>query len=144
MNDLEDSVSIGRPALLRSAALAFGALSAAAIAPLPAAAADAGMRKAGIVVIATVKAKPGMEGQLHDVFLSIVGPARADGGNLSYDLVQSVEDPTTFVSIEVWKSSAALQAHLATQPVTDAIAKLGSIVAGPPAIVSYKMVSDPV
>jgi quinol monooxygenase YgiN len=137
--------SIARPALLKNAALFLVGMTAAAFVPQPAEAAmaDAMARKGGITVLATVKAKPGSEQMLHDVFLSLVAPARADAGNISYDLVVSSDDPATFVSVEQWKSPDALAAHLKTAPVTSAIAKLGTIVAGPPVILSYKMVSDP-
>ncbi|MBD5604559.1 MAG: antibiotic biosynthesis monooxygenase [Candidatus Eremiobacteraeota bacterium] len=134
-----------RAKMLRTSALWLTALAAAASpAVVSAATSSASARKTGVTVLAKVTAKPGMGDQLHDVFLGLVAPARKDAGNISYDLVRGVDDPLTFVSIECWADAASLQAHLKTPPITDAIAKLGSIVAGPPEIVSYTMVSDPV
>ncbi len=146
MGRLEDSATISRSSLLVNASAILGAFTLAASAPLPilAASKDAAARKSGITVIATLKAKPGQEAALHDLFLGLVAPARADPTNVSYDLVVSVDDPATFVSIECWQSADALAAHLKTASVLDAIGKLGPIVAGPPSILSYKMVSEPV
>jgi quinol monooxygenase YgiN len=143
---LEDSRAISRSALLVRASAILGAFTLAASAPLPvlAASKDAAARKSGVTVIATLKAKPGQEAALHDLFLGLVAHARAEATNISYDLVVSVDDPATFVSIECWENADALAAHLKTPPVLDAIGKLGPIVAGPPSILSYKMVSDPV
>ena len=137
---------MSRPALLTSAAAILGAFTLAASSPLPALAAMKGpaARKAGVTVIATIVAKPGEETALHDLFLSLVGPARADATNISYDLVRSVDNPATFVSIECWQSADALAAHLKSPIILDAIAKLPNIVAAAPAVLSYTMVSDPV
>ncbi len=142
---LENSTTISRSALLINASALLGAFTLAASAPLPvlAASKDAAAHKSGITVIATLKAKPGQEAALHDLFLGLVEHARAEPTNVSYDLVVSVDDPATFVSIECWQSADALAAHLKTPAVLDAIGKLGPIVAGPPSILSYKMVSDP-
>jgi quinol monooxygenase YgiN len=140
-----ESKTISRAALVGSASAILGAFSLAVAAPLPALAAMASSadRKAGVTVIAKLTAKPGQEAALHDLFLGLVAGARAEPANISYDLVVSVDDPATFVSIECWKSADALQAHLKTAPVLAAIAKLPPIVAAPPSILSYKMVSDP-
>lgn len=146
MARLEEFATISRSALLANGSAILGAFALAASAPLPASAApkDAAARKSGITVIAKLTAKPGQEAALHDLFLGLVAPARAEPTNISYDLVVSVDDPATFVSVECWQSADALAAHLKTPPVLDAIGKLGPIVAGPPSILSFKMVSDPV
>ncbi len=136
--------SLSRPAMIGTTAAAIlGAFSAAVLSPLPVSAAAPMMGPDAIVVLATVKSLPGMEAKLHDVFLSLVAPARADAGNISYDLVHAIDDPTTFISIERWSSPEALATHLKSQTIADAVTKLTGVLAAPPAIVSYKLISTP-
>ncbi len=145
MPNREHPVSLSRPAMLGTTAAAIlGAFSAAVMSPLPVSAATPPMMGPdAIVVLATVKSLPGMESKLHDVFLSLVAPARADAGNISYDLVHSIDDPTTFISIERWSSPDALATHLKSQTIADAVTKLTGVLAAPPAIISYKLISTP-
>jgi quinol monooxygenase YgiN len=132
--------------MIASATSMFGAFALALASPLPASAATKGAaaHKAGVTVVAKVVAKAGQEQALHDLFLGLVGPARSEATNVSYDLYTSIDDPATFVSVECWTSADALAAHLKTPIVVDTIGKLGPVVAAPPSIVSFKMVSDPV
>jgi quinol monooxygenase YgiN len=148
--DMVDTKSAmpSRPLVLAGFAALLGALSSNAFASEASAAsmdpaAMGAARKAGVTVLAHVVAKPGMESQVRDIFLSIVGPARTENGNLSYDLVESIDDPATFVSIETWKSADILQAHLSSQGIKDVIAKIAPLLAAPPSIVAFKMLSDP-
>jgi quinol monooxygenase YgiN len=101
------------------------------------------MKKDSILVIATVVPKPGSEQQVQDAFSALVAQARAEDGCLSYDLFRSAEAPASFVSIESWSGPPAISAHMRQPHVQSAIAGLADLVAAPPTIVTYQMVTDP-
>ena len=96
-----------------------------------------------VVVLARLVAQPGKEDAVREAFLTIVGPTRLEADNISYDVVQSVENPAEFVSVESWKSAAALPGHMQQKYVTDAIAQVGSLLAAPPSIITYTEISNP-
>jgi quinol monooxygenase YgiN len=85
-------------------------------------------------VVAMMKAKPGSEHELLAALTGLVEPTRAEDGNLGYDLFTSNVDPTTFVTIEEWRSQDDLDAHMKTPHITEALASAGSAFAAPPEI----------
>jgi quinol monooxygenase YgiN/quercetin dioxygenase-like cupin family protein len=59
----------------------------------------------------------GQEGKGTEVkreLLSLTTPTRAEPGNLTYDLYQSLDRPDRFMRLEVWRNGEALEAHKAT------------------------------
>jgi quinol monooxygenase YgiN len=94
-----------------------------------------------VVVLARIVAQPGKEDAVRDALLSIVGPTRLEPDNISYELVQSAENPTEFVTLERWKTATALPGHMQQKHVTDAIAQVGGFLAAPPSIVTYHEIS---
>jgi quinol monooxygenase YgiN len=64
-----------------------------------------------LTVIARIKTKPGMEKQMQQDLLSLINPTRSEVGNISFDLLIDINDPTVFVLYENWESQAALDAH---------------------------------
>ncbi len=63
---------------------------------------------------------------------------RAESGNLSYEWVESVVTPGTFLSVETWESREALDAHFDTEHVKAALAHLPEWLAGTPSLVAYQ------
>jgi quinol monooxygenase YgiN/quercetin dioxygenase-like cupin family protein len=61
-----------------------------------------------------IKGIPGRGSDLERELLALTVPTRAEPGNLAYDLYQSRTRPNEFVRFEVWRDSAALEAHKAT------------------------------
>jgi quinol monooxygenase YgiN len=96
-----------------------------------------------VVVLARLVAQPGKEDAVREAFLSLVGPTRLEEGNISYDIVQSTENPAEFVSIERWKTAGALPLHMQQPYVAAAIAQVGSLLAAAPSIVTYVEISNP-
>jgi quinol monooxygenase YgiN len=96
-----------------------------------------------VFVLARITAQPGKEDAVRDALQTLVGPTRLEEGNISYDLTVSSENPAEFVTVERWKSAAALPLHMQQKYVTDAIAAVGSLLAAPPSIVTYTELSDP-
>jgi quinol monooxygenase YgiN len=85
-------------------------------------------------VVAVIKAKPGSEDQVGDALAALVEPTRAEDGCLRYDLFTSTVEPTTFITIEGWRSQADLDAHLKTPHVQNALGSADSLLAGAPEV----------
>jgi quinol monooxygenase YgiN len=64
-----------------------------------------------LTVIARIKAKPGMEKQMQQDLLSLLTPTRSEIGNINFDLLIDINDPTVFILYENWEDRAALDAH---------------------------------
>ena len=69
------------------------------------------MPKEGIILTATVKAKPGQEEAVKEVLMALVEPTRKEPGCLCYNLHQSKSDKTQFMFYEQWASKEAIDAH---------------------------------
>ena len=85
-------------------------------------------------VVAVLTAKPGSERIVEDALTALVGPTRAEEGCVSYTLSVSTADPSSFVTVERWRSQSDLDAHLQTDHVQRALAVAGEHLAVPPAI----------
>jgi quinol monooxygenase YgiN len=68
----------------------------------------------GLTAITYITGLVGREDELRRELLALSAPTRAEPGNLRYDLYQSTTKPNEFVRFEVWRDSAALEAHKAT------------------------------
>lgn len=73
----------------------------------------------GVVVLYTAKAKPGKEHELKKFLVSLVTGSRHDPGNISYELHEVADDPSTFIFYEQWISQELLDAHTKTSPLQE-------------------------
>ncbi|WP_277991599.1 putative quinol monooxygenase [Trinickia acidisoli] len=64
-----------------------------------------------LTIIAFLRAKPGLSDELGRRLASLVEPARAEPGNINYDLHRSNDDPNVWVLYENWKAPSDLEAH---------------------------------
>lgn len=67
-----------------------------------------------IYLVATLKIDPGTLGEIIEHVTPCIAETRREPGCLSYDLHQSVSDPSTLVFVERWSDRAALDAHFKT------------------------------
>lgn len=65
-----------------------------------------------LTVVATLKAKKGLEDKLKQVLQTLISPTHAEKGCLNYDMHQSDDDPSVFVFHENWASRADWEAHM--------------------------------
>lgn len=93
-----------------------------------------------LTVIATLKAKPGLEAALRQELLALIAPSRRDAGCLGYDLHQAADNPAHFLFHENWASKALLDAHLAQPHLQAFMAKAGALVAEPPQITLWQKI----
>ncbi|MGB3864833.1 MAG: putative quinol monooxygenase [Xanthobacteraceae bacterium] len=64
-----------------------------------------------IYIVATLTVKPEMRAELIDGAKACIAATRQEPGNVSYDLHESVTDPTRMVFVEQWENAEALGPH---------------------------------
>lgn len=74
-----------------------------------------------LLVVATIPAKRKKVDELRVVLRALVAATREEEGCLSYDLYESASAPGTFITLERWVSQDALDAHLRTAHVGEAL-----------------------
>lgn len=85
-------------------------------------------------VVAVLVAKPGSEQLMHQTLAGLVEPTLAEEGCISYQLFTSEADPSTFITIEKWRSQADLDLHMQTAHIQQALAEAGDHFGAAPAI----------
>jgi quinol monooxygenase YgiN len=104
-------------------------------------------REAGIAmseqltIIAKLRAKPGKEARVRELFSALRGPTHKESGCLYYELHQSLEDPLDFVFYENWASAEHLDAHLKTSHVRETFKEASEILDGPIEISRWAMLA---
>ena len=95
---------------------------------------------ATVHVLARYVAKVGKEDALKAVLTALVPPTRRELGCYQYDLLVETADPRQFCFVERWDDGAALDEHLATRHVKEALQQVETLVDGPPDIRRYVLV----
>jgi quinol monooxygenase YgiN len=98
------------------------------------------MAENSIRVVARVVANPDSVDQVRSILSDVVEPTRNESGCISYELLQNRTDPTDFTFVEEWASDAAIDAHLTTKHIGDALTKLPGLVSAEPDIRRYRVV----
>ncbi len=93
-----------------------------------------------IQVLATIQAQSDKVEQLKAVLENLAVASRDEEGCISYIVLQSLEQPTLFSTVEEWKSSAAIESHFQTAHLQAAFAKAESLLAAPPSIVNFRKI----
>ncbi len=95
------------------------------------------MQTAAVQVIATLPIQaPHVERALA-LLEALAGTARQAPGNRRFEVYQHAADPSRLATIETWQDASAADGHMASTYVQDALAELGPLLAGPPAIERY-------
>ena len=90
-----------------------------------------------IVVVGSLKARPGKEDDLHQALAGLVAPTHAEAGCILYALHQGVDDPARFAFVERWESRELLDAHLGSPHVSGLLERADELLAEPADIVVY-------
>lgn len=90
-----------------------------------------------IKVMATLIAKSDKVAETSAALSSLVAPTREEAGCISYELFQSDDDPTEFVTIEEWDDQASIDAHMGSDHIAAALAAAPDILAADPKITNY-------
>ena len=91
-----------------------------------------------VKITAILTAKPGKADALKALIDGMVGPSRAEPGNLRYDVWREKAEPNRLVLDELYASDEAVAAHRAAPYFQDYVAKIGDIAD------RVALVSDPV
>ena len=95
-----------------------------------------------LTVMARIKAKAGMEEQVRQDLMSLVGPTRSEEGCVNYDLHQNQNDKSLFFLYENWVSKKALDEHLEMPYLKALKEKADQILAEPIDISLWEMISQ--
>jgi quinol monooxygenase YgiN len=95
-----------------------------------------------VTVLARFKAKPGMEQQVAEALMALVGPTRKEAGCINYDLHQSFDDKTLFVLYENWTRKKDLDEHLEMPYLRAFLGKADDILAQPVEITLWGMITQ--
>src|ERR1700753_3109991 len=80
-----------------------------------------------VKITAILAAKPGKAEALLALLESMVGPSRAEAGNLRYDLWRDQADPGRFVLDELYADNTAIAAHRASPHFANYLAKIADL-----------------
>lgn len=83
-------------------------------------------------MVAHIHAAAGQGVLVREVLETLLEPTRTEQGCLSYDFYLDADNPERFTFIEEWSSREALQAHLATPHIADALSRLDGKLADEP------------
>ena len=82
---------------------------------------------AQLTLVAFLKAKPGQADELGQRLFALSEPARAEAGNIGYDLHRSNDDSDTWMIYENWATPADLDAHFAEPYMKEFASKVGEV-----------------
>ncbi|HEY9621380.1 MAG TPA: putative quinol monooxygenase [Crinalium sp.] len=95
------------------------------------------MAQSTVRVVARLIAFPDKVEDAKALLFGLVAPTRQEPGCLQYDLLQNQADPTDFTFVEEWESHEALNAHLASEHIQAAIARVPELISEGPDIRRY-------
>ena len=98
------------------------------------------MASEAVKVVAKITAQRDKVEDLKSILLGVVGPTRTEKGCVSYQLLQNKTDESDFVFVEEWTSDAAIDNHMTTAHVQDALTKIESMLAQEPDIRRYVII----
>lgn len=91
-------------------------------------------------VVAHLRAKERLGSELGELLESLIEPTRAEPGNVSYELLASLDDERNFTNVEEFRDGDALDAHFRTPHIQAAQARLAELLDGKPDIRRYRRV----
>ena len=87
-----------------------------------------------LMVVASFKAKDGMEEMVLKELTALLAPTREEEGCIQYDLHRGTDDPAVFIFYETWKSKQDLGEHLEMPYLQALLGKVEDLLAEPPVI----------
>lgn len=91
-----------------------------------------------IVVVGSLKARPGKESEAAEALGALVAPTHAEDGCILYSLNQGVADKARFAFVERWASQELLDAHLQSDHIAAVLGRADELLAEAPDIVVYE------
>jgi quinol monooxygenase YgiN len=91
-------------------------------------------------VIAHLRAQGGKGAELGEALKGLVDPSRAEPGNVSYELLASLDDERDYTFVEEYQDGDALDAHMNTPHVQAALAAMPELVDGDLDLRTYRLI----
>lgn len=98
------------------------------------------MSKSTLRVVARLVCQADKVEEFKTILTTLRDPTRKEAGCISYELTQNQADPTDFTFIEEWASQEALDAHMKTAHIADALGKATPFFASAPDIRLFKTI----
>jgi quinol monooxygenase YgiN len=95
-----------------------------------------------LTIIATIKAKAGMEQQMQQDLESFLTPTLAESGCITFDLLVDKNNPSIFLLYEIWESQAALDAHFLEPYVKQVLKSYEKTLAEPIAVMFLQKIGS--
>jgi quinol monooxygenase YgiN len=90
-------------------------------------------------VVARIIALPDKVDEVRSLLDQLIEPTREESGCISYELLQNKSQPGDFTFVEEWESDEALDTHMGTAHVQDAISGTAGLLVEPPDIRRYRL-----
>lgn len=94
-----------------------------------------------IAVVTRIPARADTVAELRTLLSGVIDPTRKEAGCISYELWQNRADLTDFTLVEASASESAHKAHLASEHVQQALARLPELIAADPDIRRYSVIA---
>ena len=91
-----------------------------------------------LVVIATLPGKSDKREEIAAALSKAAAASRSDAGCVSYAFHRDLENPDTYVSVEVWEDQASLDAHFTTPHIADLFTVAPDLLDGEVSITTYE------
>ena len=91
-------------------------------------------------VVAHLKAKSDKAAEARELFQGLIGPTNQEPGCISYELLQSNDDPTQLTFVEEWQAESDLAAHFETPHIQAALEHWDELMAEPLDLRKYSKV----
>ena len=99
------------------------------------------MSPTSLRVVARITARKDTVADVRAILIGLVAPTRAEEGCVVYELLQNRADPTDFTFVEEWASDPTFEKHHTTSHIRSAFPKLEALIAAPPDIRTYSLIS---
>lgn len=91
-------------------------------------------------VVARIIAQPDNIDEVRSCLSDLIEPTRKEPGCISYELLQNKSDPSDFTFVEEWESDDAVDAHLKTDHLQNAVSRVTGLITTAPDIRKYSLV----
>jgi quinol monooxygenase YgiN len=91
-------------------------------------------------IVAHLEARPDKVSELRELLEGLVVPTRLEAGCVSYEMLESLEDPAKFTFVEEWTHEEALEAHFETEHIQNALARFPDLLAADLDLRTYQLV----
>jgi quinol monooxygenase YgiN len=91
-------------------------------------------------VVAHLRAQEGKGAELGEVLEGLIEPTRAEPGNISYQLLASLDDDRNFTFVEEYQDGDAFDAHFKTPHIEAALGRLPELLAEELDMRTYRLV----